>query len=275
MERKRGPERMVLRAVVFDLDETILVEYASVERAFRRAIAGVLRMSTGFADGVEERLYHAIRRISSERWLGSPAREYCLSVGISSWEALRARFVGHHPALGELRAWAPEFQVGSWAAALGEAGVLRGDLASPLLVAFRDEMERPPTLYPYALDVLRLTSARLPLGLLTNGLAELQGRKIDAAGIGDRFHSVVISGSLGVGKPAPEPFLRVLEGLGVDPHEAVMVGNSLRSDIAGAQNVGISTVWVRRPGAEEYDGVTPDVVIPDLSGLPEALDSLS
>ncbi len=58
------------------------------------------------------------------------------------------------------------------------------------------------------------------------------------------------------GKPAPFLFEEALRELGVEAGDAVMVGDNLRTDIAGARNVGMATVWVNRWGVIAGD---PDV----------------
>jgi hypothetical protein len=54
---------------------------------------------------------------------------------------------------------------------------------------------------------------------------------------------MAISADLGIRKPNPAIFLHALDALNVPPHEAVMVGDSLRADIVGGLNLGIFTVW--------------------------------
>ena len=56
-------------------------------------------------------------------------------------------------------------------------------------------------------------------------------------------HAVAISADLGIRKPNPAIFLHALHALNVSPQEAVMVGDSLRADIAGGLSLGIFTVW--------------------------------
>jgi FMN phosphatase YigB (HAD superfamily) len=51
-----------------------------------------------------------------------------------------------------------------------------------------------------------------------------------------------------------------------------MIGNSLTSDVAGPQAVGIKAVWLNRAGAARRDGVVPDLEVPDLNEFRRALD---
>ncbi|MBC7234820.1 MAG: HAD family hydrolase [Chloroflexi bacterium] len=271
---------MGIQVAVLDLDETLVAEYAAVEKAFRATCRFARSLIAAQGRSIEEEaLYTAVRRISREWWHRAPAREYALAIGISSWEGLRADFVGEGDALCALRAWAPTYRYESWSRALAEQGVVDGTLPDLLVERFRQEMSTPPALYPDALPVVRQLRERYRLALLTNGLPELQGPKIAALGLEPFFELIVISGALGVGKPAPIPFLHILERLNVSPQEAVMVGNNWRADIGGAHGIGMRTVWVHRPsdesrGDEALDASICDAVITELSQLPDALARL-
>jgi putative hydrolase of the HAD superfamily len=111
--------------------------------------------------------------------------------------------------------------------------------------------------FPEARDVLAAVRARLsqirggsdwPLGVITNGPAEVQRAKIDLLGVGDLVDFAVISGELGVAKPDPAIFREALARAGVEAGEAVFVGDSVEHDMAGARAAGIASVWVNRYG---------------------------
>jgi phospholysine phosphohistidine inorganic pyrophosphate phosphatase len=72
-----------------------------------------------------------------------------------------------------------------------------------------------------------------------------------------------------IGKPQPEFFRSALTDMGVEPEEAVMVGDDVVSDIGGAQDCGLTGVLVRtgkyRPMDEKHPTVHPDVVVNDLA----------
>ena len=78
-----------------------------------------------------------------------------------------------------------------------------------------------------------------------------------------------------VGKPAPEFFATVLRFLKVSPSEAVMVGDDLDGDVAGAQEGGMRGILVStgkfRPGDLERSSVRPDAVLSSLADLPAAI----
>jgi len=63
-----------------------------------------------------------------------------------------------------------------------------------------------------------------------------------------------------VGKPEPHLFRVALQRLGLPPQVVVMVGDSLRADIHGAQQVGLHTIWIAPADAEAGD-IRPDLTI--------------
>ncbi len=83
---------------------------------------------------------------------------------------------------------------------------------------------------------------------------------------------MVISGHHGFGKPDPRIFHLALEGLRVAPHDAVMIGDSLNRDVAGARNAGLRTIWINRYNRTPTDShPIPDLQLTDLRDLPALL----
>jgi putative hydrolase of the HAD superfamily len=107
--------------------------------------------------------------------------------------------------------------------------------------------------------------------MVTNGLSCLQREKVAASGLGTAFGAIVVSGELGCGKPEPEPLLTALQTLAIPPEAAIMVGDSLERDVAGARAAGVRSVWVNRTGSQHRDGPAPDHEVADLNGLLELL----
>jgi putative hydrolase of the HAD superfamily len=254
---------MLTEAVIFDLDDTLLVEVASADAAFLATCA--------LADekyGIDtEELHQTVRSKARELWHASPARGYCVDIGISSWEGLWARFQGDDPNLETLRAWAPTYRLESWSRALAEHGVNDPSFAEQLADTFRKERRARHIVYADVTPTLEEVGQTHRLALLTNGAADLQREKIRESQLAPFFEVIVISGEVGVRKPEPEIFKLVLERLRAAPETAVMVGNSLGSDVAGAQRAGLKGVWLNRSGKQRDDGVEPDAEIASLSGL--------
>jgi len=93
--------------------------------------------------------------------------------------------------------------------------------------------------------------------------------------------ALVVSDTFGWRKPRADIFREVVARLGVDPADALHVGDSLRADVAGAAAAGLRTAWltrrVRDPEAAlaEHAGPAPDHVIGDLRELPDLVKGLA
>ncbi len=93
--------------------------------------------------------------------------------------------------------------------------------------------------------LLELQRAGYRLGIITDGDPIKQWEKILRLDLDPYFEEVFISDYLGVKKPHPKIFEKALRKMEVEPHEAVMVGDRLYSDIYGAKQVGMRTIWFR------------------------------
>ena len=127
-------------------------------------------------------------------------------------------------------------------------------------------------LYPGVAELLDELSARVSLAIVSNGLGEVVHARVERLGIGDRFDAVIVSSEVGVSKPHGAIFDAAFAALGEPEHrDAVMIGDSLTSDIAGGASYGIDTVWLNRGGiaAGPHDAFTHE--IRDLSELRDLL----
>jgi HAD superfamily hydrolase (TIGR01549 family) len=133
------------------------------------------------------------------------------------------------------------------------------------------------TLFPDALDTLRWLQERgFKVGAVTDRayggprfLAELEEYGLDGY-----LQVVTISSNVGYMKPHPRIFQHALDALAVEAGETVMVGDSLRCDVAGAKAMGMVAVWKRPPldeptelGADKVDvegEIAPDYIIDNL-----------
>ncbi len=110
--------------------------------------------------------------------------------------------------------------------------------------------------------VRRLSDAGLGLGIICDVSlvpSRILGRFLDQAGIADAFAAFAWSDQVGVYKPDPAIFRHALTRLGVgDPGRACHVGDKRRTDVAGAQAMGMTAV--------RYTGVVDD---PGEDGDPE------
>ncbi len=117
-----------------------------------------------------------------------------------------------------------------------------------------------------ALEVLEVLSERYVLGALSNGNADIF--KVD---IGEYFDFAFSAEQIGASKPLPDMFHASMKETGAHSREIVHVGDHPEHDVAGAQAVGMYTVWANYDGVE-WPGDTPaDEEVRDLAELPAAV----
>ena len=261
---------MAIRSILFDLDDTLVVEGASADAAFS-ATCECAHEKYGIDP---ETLHQSVRYHARELWRASATITYCRAIGISSWEGLWARFLGNHPNLKKLRTWAPIYRREAWFRALIDHGVKDLSFAERLSDVFPSERRERHVVFSDVEDSLTNLRENYRLALLTNGAPDLQREKIQGANLARFFDAILISGEVGIGKPDCRIFKIALDALAVSPSEAVMVGDSLARDILGAQRVGLKAVWLNRSGNDATNQVTPDVQIENLSQIHELLLTL-
>lgn len=130
---------------------------------------------------------------------------------------------------------------------LKEVGIEDEELAQNLSETYMVERDKALSLFHDAIEVLEALKGKYPLGLITNGPADIQRQEINTLKIGHYFDNIYIEGELRIGKPAPIVFEKARAAVGVEPHEILMVGNSYGHDIAAAITAGWQTAWIRRP----------------------------
>lgn len=115
------------------------------------------------------------------------------------------------------------------------------------------------------------------LGIVTNGLPQVQWRKIRALGLHRVIDAVVYAAEYGsgAGKPEPDGFLAVASRLEVAPERTVVVGDDARCDVGGAAAAGMWTVLFRpTDSAGSTEPVTADATIASLLDVPMVADRL-
>ena len=116
------------------------------------------------------------------------------------------------------------------------------DLSLNLSNDYVSEAPKKSGLMPNALEILDHLTEKYPLSIITNGFDEIQSTKLACSGITHYFKSVVTSARAGYKKPAKEIFEFALAENGFRASEAIMIGDNLLTDIAGARNASINTV---------------------------------
>ena len=128
---------------------------------------------------------------------------------------------------------------------------------------------------PGAEEAVERLSKKYRLFLASNGTASVQHGRMTSANLYRFFEKVFVSQDVGYNKPAIEYFERCFAQIpDFDPKKAMIVGDSLTSDIRGGKNAGIATCWVNPDHAPGKEGIIPDYEIealPQLEALLEAL----
>ena len=137
-------------------------------------------------------------------------------------------------------------------AAVSEDGDIVNHHYLTLLAQQRHEIEG-------ASDFLTWAARRFHLALATNGFAQVQRPRIRASGFDRHFKHLFISEEVGHQKPKAAFFETAFDRLGQPNKDAVMmVGDSLHSDIQGANNYGMLSCWFDRKGTEKETDIVAD-----------------
>ncbi|WP_410768597.1 HAD family hydrolase [Fontibacillus sp. BL9] len=256
---------MAIKAVCFDLDDTLLWDERSVREAFEATCR-----SAQDAVGIDPaKLEEAVRKEARELYESYETFPFTKMIGINPFEGLWANFsAGEQPEFRQLEQLAPVYRKESWRRGLLALGVDNEDLAGELAEQFGRERRSRPHVYEETFTILNELKGNVKLLLLTNGCPALQQEKLDGVPeLAPYFDEIVISGAFGRGKPDAAIFRHALERLGVEPEESLMVGDKLTTDICGGLSAGMTTVWVNRDGKNRNDEIVPNYEVQHLSQL--------
>jgi 2-haloacid dehalogenase len=118
-------------------------------------------------------------------------------------------------------------------------------------------------------------SEKYKLYLVSNGTTDVQMSRLESAGIGKYFQEIFISQDIGVDKPDKVFFDRCFARIpGFEKQKAMIVGDSLTSDIQGGRNAGIATCWVNPKEKPAREDIPADYQIKALSELEALLETL-
>ncbi len=122
---------------------------------------------------------------------------------------------------------------------------------------------------PNAHEILEKLYGKYRLFIMSNGTAHVQDSRIGSSDIPRFFEKIFISEKVGYNKPASEFFDACFAEIEeFSRNEAIIVGDSLSSDIAGGINAGIKTCLFNPHGKENKTDIFPDFEIKELTELP-------
>lgn len=238
---------MLPRAILFDLDETIisfgsrrLILQAVVEE-FAEVFGPVTPEEAGEALEAGFRAFWA-DEVRATYWRQNLMEGRKLAVA-ATFESLVARSPGLTP---------------DFAATFGER--------------FHTHREDQGKFFPGALETVEELKRRgVKLALVTNGAAEPQRAKVERFDLARLFEHVQIEGEAGFGKPQEQAYLHAMQALGVGPHETWMVGDNLEWEVVAPQRLGIYAIWHDHLGEGLPPGspIKPDRIVRSIAELLE------
>ena len=226
----------MIELLFLDLDDTIL----DFQKAERLALAKTLE-SFGLppTDTVLAR-YHEINR--------------------EHWERLERKELTRQQVL-----------VGRFAALFAEMGL--SAQAEQVARAYEENLSQGHYFLPGAEEALKSLSKKYKLYLASNGTARVQAGRLKSAGIIPYFQEIFVSEEMGYNKPDPAYFDACFARIpGFRKDRAMMVGDSLTSDILGGIQAGIATCWVNPH--HKTGSIHPDFEIESIVQLEALLKNL-
>lgn len=123
-------------------------------------------------------------------------------------------------------------------------------------------------LFPDALEVVQTLARNHKLYIVTNAVASVQRARLSASAIAPYITAAFISEEAGAAKPSKAYFDYVMERIdGITPDNCLVIGDSLTSDIKGANNAGLPACWYNPKGAPRPDDIRIDYEIHSLQEL--------
>ena len=128
------------------------------------------------------------------------------------------------------------------------------------------------TLIPHTHELLKLLKPKYKLGLITNVPPEISREFViellTKTGLKPYFKHIIVSSELGYNKPDPRIFQLMLQKLETKPQETIMIGNTIATDIFGANRIGMKTILLQLE--QEYkrsEWETPDHTVHSLKDI--------
>ena len=213
------PDFSNVRAIYFDLDDTLCAYWDASKVGLRKAFDA-----------------HPIANHNSEemvRHWAAAFREFAPTLKKTGWYE------------GYLKSGDPT-RLEQMRLTLKRAGIESLAHAQELSRAYMQARDQALALFADAEDLLQYLHPKYPLGLITNGPADIQRQEVETLNIGHYFKNIYIEGEMGEGKPLPSVFARAMDSVGCSAEQILFVGNSYDHDIAPAIKAGWRTVWIRR-----------------------------
>lgn len=268
---------------LLNFDETTMIRYD--EAVYTRAGVGTLGSDSIVVDDPGERKYKQINNTESKiKGLifdldDTLYREW--DYVFSGFNQV-AKFLAHEYNLDQTKVYEDILEIfhrdrrGKIFNSICDKHKLEADI-SKLVEIYRDH-QPSLELYEDASLVLDRVRGGYKLGIITDGKASVQWRKVRALGLENIFDIIIVSDDKGLAnwKPSPGPYQDVLAELDLVPDEAIYIGDNPHKDFITARKLGMHTIRVMRPIGdhmrtlldEEHEA---DYMIRDLSKLEDII----
>lgn len=128
-------------------------------------------------------------------------------------------------------------------------------------------------LYADSVPLIESLQKEYRLVIITNGLKDVQNKRVKKSIIGKYFEDIIISEEVNISKPNPKIFELALKNMKhTDKSKVLMVGDSLTSDVRGGINFGIDTCWFNQNNSENKTNLKPTYEISNLMELKIVLE---
>ena len=230
----------MIQTILWDIDGTILNFHRSAENSLKNTFK-----KFGYGEITDE-LLHTYEEINDVYWCKLEKGE------ITKEKLLVERFVEFFTKIGVETTRVVEFN----------QAYLNGLLDTVVFM-------------PEAYETVKKLHPKYKQYIVTNGVKELQRKKIAKAHIDDFFDGIFISDEIGYEKPHIEFFNYVFDRIPTkNPDEVIIIGDSLTSDIAGGIRAGIHTCWYHPSNEENHSDVKPEFTITSHLAFQELLKQL-
>lgn len=260
----------MIKAIFFDLDDTLLWDQKSVKEAFAATCRLAEERYAISADQLEEAVREAARNLYSSY----ETFPFTQMIGINPFEGLWGNFLDDTEEFKKMKEIVPTYRKDAWTLGLSAMGIDDSEFGVELAERFPQERRNLPFVYDETFKILDGLKGNYQLLLLTNGSPDLQNTKLAITPeLVPYFDHIVISGDFGRGKPDPSIFEHALSRMSLKKDEVIMVGDNLMTDILGANRAGIKTVWINRHDKQRNE-VIPTFEIKHLEELYPILEEL-
>ena len=230
----------MIQTILWDIDGTILNFHRSAENSLKNTFK-----KFGYGEITDE-LLHTYEEINDVYWCKLEKGE------ITKEKLLVERFVEFFTKIGVETTRVVEFN----------QAYLNGLLDTVVFM-------------PEAYETVKKLHPEYKQYIVTNGVKELQRKKIAKAHIEEFFDGIFISDEIGYEKPHIEFFNYVFDRIPTkNPDEVIIIGDSLTSDIAGGIRAGIHTCWYHPNNEENHNDVKPEFTVTSHLAFQEILKQL-